>query len=143
MLYFEHSGYGYSKRLCEDVVSWFISKYLPRHKLDIEIVHRGLAREGVSGYCDIAEETYRPRSFLIELHTYMDKEDYIRTLIHELYHVLQFVKGELKVKSSKRYFKGECIEDLKYFEQPHEIFAFWYEKLLYQEYCQERGLTHL
>jgi hypothetical protein len=143
MLYFEHSGYGYSKRLCEDVVTWFVSEYLSRYKLDLEIVHRGLKREGALGYCDVSEETYRPRSFLIEIDTYLDKKDYVTVLLHELYHVFQFVKGELKVKSSKRYFKGECVEDLEYWKQPHEIFAHWYENLLYQEYCQERGLTYL
>ncbi len=142
MLFLETTGYGYSKRLCEDVVCWFVSKYFPRHKLDIEVLHRGLKREGVLGYCDVAGETYRPRTFLIELDTHMDKKTYIRTLLHELYHVLQWVKGELKLKSSKKYYKGECVEDLDYWKQPHEIFAFWYEKILYQEYINEKYLTH-
>ena len=138
-----HSGYGYSKRLCEDVVCWFISKYLPRHKLEIEVLHRGLKREGALGYCDVAGETYKPRSFLIELDTYMDKKTYVRTLLHELYHCKQFITGELKLKSSKKYFKGECMEDLEYWQQSHEIFAFWNERILYQEYLKDRHLTHL
>jgi hypothetical protein len=140
MLFLETTGYGYSKRLCEDVVNWFIAKYFPRHKLDVEILHRGLKREGVLGYCDVAGETYRPRSFLIELDTHMDKKDYVRVLLHELYHLKQWVDGELKFKASKKYFKGECVEDLQYWEQPHEIFAFWNEKILYQEYVVERTL---
>lgn len=134
MLYLEMTGYGYSKRLCEDVVNWFVSKYLPRHKLEIEVYHRGLKREGVLGYCDVSGRTLNPREFLIELDTYMNRQDYISTLLHELYHVLQFVKGELKLKASKRYFRGECVEELEYSHQPHEIFAHWYENLLYQEY---------
>ena len=134
MLSLYTEGYGFSKRLCEDVVSWFVSKYLPRHKLEIEVLHRGMKREGAYGYCDVAGETVRPRSFLIELDTHMDKETYTKTLIHELYHVLQFCKGELKLKSSKRYYKGECMEDLEYYEQPHEIAARWNERILYQKY---------
>lgn len=140
MLYLDISGYGYSKRLCRDVVNWFISKYLPNHHLEIEVVHRGMKREYALGYCDVSGRTYKPREFLIELDTYMDKTVYISTLLHELYHVLQFVKGELKLKSSKRYFLGECVEDLEYVEQPHEIFARWNENILYRKYLRERGL---
>ncbi len=135
-LYME--GYGFSKRLCENVVCWFVSKYLPRHKLEIEVLHRGMKREGNYGYCDVAGETYKPRSFLIELDTYMDKETYVTVLLHELYHILQFVSGELKLKASKRYYKGECMEDLEYWEQNHEIFARWNERILYQEYLTDQ-----
>ena len=137
MLYLETTGYGFSKKLCEDVVCWFVSKYLPRHKLEIEVLHRGMKREGAYGYCDVAGETVRPRSFLIEMDTHLDKETYTKTLIHELYHVLQFCKGELKLKSSKRYYKGECMEDLEYYEQPHEIAARWNERILYQQYLTD------
>ena len=137
MLTLYTEGYGFSKRLCEDVVCWFVSKYLPRHKLEIEVLHRGLKREGAYGYCDVAGRHHKPRDFLIELDTHMDKETYTKTLIHELYHVLQFCKGELKLKSSKRYYKGECMEDLEYYEQPHEIAARWNERILYQQYLTD------
>ena len=137
MLALYPEGYGYSKRLCEDVVSWFVSKYLPRHKLEIEVLHRGMKRESAYGYCDVAGRHHNPRDFLIELDTHMDKETYTKTLLHELYHVLQFCKGELKLKSSKRYYKGECMEDLEYYEQPHEIAARWNERILYQQYLTD------
>jgi hypothetical protein len=143
MLTLYTTGYGYSKRLCEDVVTWFVSKYFPRHKLEIEVLHRGLKREGVWGFCDVAGETVRPREFLIEMDTHLDKKTYITVLCHELYHLQQWVKGELKLKSSKKYFKGECMEDLEYWQQPHEIFAFWNERILYQEYLKDRDLTDL
>ena len=143
MLFLETTGYGFSKRICEDVVTWFIAKYLPRHKIEIEVLHRGLKREFALGYCDVAGETYKPRSFLIELDTHMDKKTYATVLIHELIHLRQWVKEELKLKASKRYFKGECVEGLHYFEQPHEIQAHYYEDILYQSYLKDRHLTHL
>ncbi|NBV29328.1 hypothetical protein EBS02_10015 [bacterium] len=139
MLYLELLGYGYSKRLCRDVVNWFILKHLARHKLNITIVHRSLKSEGAYGYCDVDGRQYNPREFLIELDTHLDKETYITVLLHELYHLLQFCKGELKLKSSKRYYKGECVEDLEYYEQPHEISARWNEKILYCEYIQYKN----
>ena len=137
MLTLYTEGYGFSKSLCEDVVCWFVSKYLPRHKLEIEVLHRGMKREGAYGYCDVAGRQYNPREFLIELDTHMDKDTYIAVLLHELYHILQFVSGELKLKSSKKYYKGECMEDLEYYEQPHEISARWNERILYQEYLTD------
>jgi hypothetical protein len=137
MLTLYTEGYGYSKRLCEDVVSWFVSKYLPRHKLEIEVLHRGLKREQALGYCDVAGRHHKPREFLIELDTHLDKETYTTVLLHELYHILQFVSGELKLKASKRYYKGECMEDLEYWEQSHEISARWNERILYQEYLTD------
>jgi hypothetical protein len=137
MLTLYTEGYGFSKRLCEDVVCWFVSKHLPRHKLEIEVLHRGMKREGAYGYCDVAGRHYNPREFLIELDTHMNKETYTKTLLHELYHVLQFCRGELKLKSSKRYYKGECMEDLEYYEQPHEISARWNERILYQKYLTD------
>jgi hypothetical protein len=106
MLTIYTEGYGYSKRLCKDVVTWFVSKYLPRYKLEIEVLHRGLKRDGVVGWCDVAGETYKPREFLIELDTYLDKETYVRTLLHECVHIQQFVSGELKLKASP---KGDII----------------------------------
>lgn len=130
-------GYGYSKRLCKDVVYWFISKYLPKHKIELEVLHRGLKREGALGYCDVVGSTSNPREFLIEMDTYLDKETYTRVLLHELYHLLQWVRGELKLKASKMHFKGECVEDLEYWEKPHEIHAHWNERLLYQEYINK------
>ena len=106
MLTIYTEGYGYSKRLCKDVVTWFVSKYLPRYKLEIEVLHRGLKRDGVVGWCDVAGETYKPREFLIELDTYLNKETYVRTLLHECVHIQQFVSGELKLKASP---KGDII----------------------------------
>jgi hypothetical protein len=143
MLTLYKSGYGYSKRLCEDVVCWFISKYLPRHKLEIEVLHRGLKREHALGYCDVAGETYKPRSFLIEMDTHLDKKTYATVLIHELIHLRQWVKGELKLKASKMHYKGECVEDLEYLEKPHEIQAHYYEGFLYQSYLKDRNLTSI
>jgi hypothetical protein len=143
MLTLYTEGYGYSKRLCKDVVTWFVFKYLSRYKLEIEVLHRGLKKEGVVGWCDVAGETYKPRSFLVELDTYMSKEDYVTVLLHELFHILQFVKEELKIKSCKKYYKGECVEDLEYLHQPHEIAARWNETILYNEYLKDKHLTHL
>lgn len=134
-----HSGYGYSKLLCEDVTSWFLNRFFPRHKITVDIIHRGLKRECVNGYCDYVGESYRPRHFLIELDTYMDEETYTKTLLHELVHLKQWVLGSLRAKGGKMYYGKECMEDYDYWYQPHEIEAREQEETLYLEYLFEKN----
>ena len=112
MSYITHSGYGYRKLLCEDVTSWFLNKFLPRHKIHVEIVHRGLKREQVYGY--------------------------IKTLLHELTHLRQWVVGSLRSKRGKMYYGKECVEDIEYWYQPHEIEAREQEETLYVEYLIDK-----
>jgi hypothetical protein len=138
MSYIAHSGYGYSKRLCEDVTTWFLNKFLPRHKIEVEILHRGLKRESVYGYCDYVGESYRPREFLIELDTHMYEELYIKTLLHELTHLRQWVVGSLRFRYGKMCYCKEPVEKYEYWYQPHEIEAREQEKTLYQDYMNER-----
>ena len=98
MSYVFHSGYGYSTRLCKSVASWFINKYYPRHKITLDIIHRGMKREGCLGYCDTTGGWFRPRNFEIEIDTHLDKETYTKTLLHEMFHMKQFIDGTLKTK---------------------------------------------
>ena len=141
MSYICHSGYGYSKKLCEDVTSWFLNKYFPRHKIVVDIVHRGLKREQVYGYCDTTDETYRPRNFLIELDTYMDKELYVKTLLHELTHLKQWVDGLLRFRHGKLCYSKEPVDNYEYWYMPHEVEARYMEEELYHSYLTENGLV--
>ena len=139
MYYITYSGYGYSKRLCEDVTFWFLNRFLPRHKIDVEILHRGLKREGAYGYCDVSGETQRPREFLIELDTHMPRELYIQTLLHELTHLRQWVAGSLRMRYGKLCYSKEPVENYEYWYQPHEIEAREQEETLYLEYLFEKN----
>ena len=143
MSYITHNGYGYSKPLCEDVASWFLNKFLPRHKIYVEVLHRGLKREGVYGWCDFVGESYRPREFLIELDTHMNEEMYIKTLLHELVHLRQWVVGSLRQKRGKMYYGQECMEDYEYEQQLHEIEAREQEQILYCEYISQKKCANL
>ena len=63
----DYSGY---KRITRSAVEWFVTEHkLGRYKFDIDIVVRGLLREGLHGACSVTDSTYRPREFLIELHS--------------------------------------------------------------------------
>lgn len=137
MSYITHSGYGYRKRTCEDVTAWFLNRFFPRHMIHVEILHRGLKREGANGYCDIVGEQYRPRHFLIELDTYMNQELYVKTLLHELTHLRQWVVGSLRIRYGKLCYSKEPVENYEYWYQPHEVESREQEETLYLEYLQE------
>ena len=71
----------------------------------------------------------------------MDQELYIKTLLHELVHLRQWVTGTLRAKRGKRYYGSINVEELDYEDQPHEIIARREEILLYQEYMKEKNLV--
>jgi len=131
-------GYGYPKSTCEDVTSWFLNTFFPRHKITVEIVHRGLKREQVLGYCDVVGETYRPRHFLIELDTHMDRDLYIKTLLHELTHMAQWIRGSLRSRYGKLCYSKVPVENWEYWYQPHEIEAREEEERLYEMYLTDK-----
>jgi len=89
----------------------------------------------------VVGDTYRPRHFLIEMNTYMPKELYVKTLFHELTHLKQWVVGSLRSKRGKMYYGKECVEDIDYWEQPHEVEARHMEEELYHEYLIDKGLV--
>jgi hypothetical protein len=133
-----HSGYGYSKVLCEDITYWFLNEYFPRHKIDVDIIHKGLKRDGVVGYCDVIGNDYRPRHFLIELQARMSEELYVKTLFHELTHLAQWVGGSLRFHYGKMRYCQEPVENYDYWDQPHEIEAREEEVRLYDLYMSDK-----
>ena len=134
MYYLDITGYGARKRRVEDTVSWFLNKYLPRHHITVEVLHRGLRREGVYGWCSVTDCDWRPRSFLIEIHNRLSEEDYIKTLLHEMQHILQHIRGDLRDKRGIRCWKGIDCSGLDYDEMPWEQEAHQREQELYEEY---------
>jgi hypothetical protein len=141
MLTLYTSGYNVRKRRVEDAVRWFIQKYLPRHHITIEILHRGLRREQAYGYCSVSGEIYRPREFLIEVDPKLDLELYTKTILHELVHLRQWVQGTLKERRGKMLCNDKTFDDLDYWEYPHEVEAHYLEEVYYLDYLRETDQT--
>lgn len=132
------------KNLCEDVICWFVSKYLNRFNIEIIVEHKNLKKEKVLGYCGILGSTYRPREFLIEIDSRLGYGSYVTTLLHECQHIYQHCKGHLKIKGNKQLWKGKDISSLPYDVQEHEIEANYMENVLfleYTKYLEGGGLT--
>ena len=96
-------------------------------------------REGFYGLCSVQDCDWRPRSFLIEIHNRLSKEDYIKTIFHELHHCLQHIRGDLRDKRGIRCWKGIDCSDLEYPQQEWEIQANQREQELYEEYLTEHS----
>jgi hypothetical protein len=135
------TGYGARKRRCERRCSMVLQKYLPRHHIYIEMLHRGLRREQSYGYCSVSGTIYKPREFLIEIDPKLDLELYTKTILHELIHLRQWVQGVLKERRGKMYYKDIKCEDLDYWEQPHEIEAHGLEESYYHDYLTDTHQT--
>ena len=73
----------------------------------------------------------------------MKRDLYIKTLIHELIHVKQWVEGRLHYRNGNTmFFKDEYVDTTDYHNQPHEIEAFELEGILYQDYLDDAyGVT--
>ena len=134
MVYLTYSGYNYSKKRCASIVNWFLDTYLPRHKIIVNVDHKGLLREGIFGWVWAADCDHRPRDFEIEIHNRLDPKLYTETLLHELWHLYQHVKGDLKDKHQKRVWKGIDHSETDYEDQPWEKEAHGMEEKLYREY---------
>lgn len=88
------------------------------------------------GCCDYVEENQSPKFFHITLEKRLNKKELLLALAHEMVHVKQYAKGEMKdMKRPAHIVKwhGQMInpEDIDYWELPYEIEAYGREKGLY------------
>lgn len=89
-----------------------------------------------SGYCSWDDDNRRPREFTITLSSGMSKRQMLLTLAHEMVHVSQYAKGELKdyVRNAARCsWRGEQFDlnNINYWSLPWEREARGYEAELY------------
>ena len=53
-------------------------KYLPNHKITVNVEHKGMLREGV--FADMVNNRLSTREFEIEIHNRLDPQQYTETL---------------------------------------------------------------
>jgi hypothetical protein len=124
----------------EEAVQFAITSILPRiRNLDIAIEMYEFEGDEVyeCGFCTREDS----RQFLFEIASNQSVESIVRTIIHEMVHVRQYVYGQLKQKHSKEsglriYWTGEDYSEVRYSDQPWEIEAYELEETLYQQYSR-------
>jgi len=110
--------------------------------IDLELAKRLEDREGVCGDATWEDDNCRPKEFTVRVH-WDGKKDFAKTLetiAHELVHVKQFARGEMKDLLSvqkvswcgKRYDRAE----VDYWDLPWEVEAHGREKGLFVRLCE-------
>jgi hypothetical protein len=126
-------------QVCKQAIRFYC-----RHLLGDNLYHRisitlefdpSLSKTNEYAYCDWEFENHKSRDFIITVDPALGKRNMLLALAHEMVHVKQYAKGELKdyVRTSKSKWKGEVIDanELDYWDHPWEIEAHGREKGLY------------
>ena len=124
------------RALVESVAEFMVQQLLPRHRtLDIEIILSNLMKDsGVCGFCN----AYAEREFMIELDKTLDHYDLIETVCHEMIHLKQYARRELRQDANgNTMWKKKAYNTVDYWDAPWEKEAFKLEGKLATECFQQ------
>jgi len=113
------------------IIDWFLKKYLPRYKIKIKIQRKLLKYN--YGELYIEDSTYKPRSFKIYIDKNLSNKKYNSTLLHELWHIYQFVVGIVKIRYNKTYYNNIDVTNIDDKNRLFEIEAEKMEDILINE----------
>ena len=134
--------YGGTKKqrwLVEDIAWWFCEKYFKRFKsFNIEIDLCKIP-EKVQGWCMEIDKNCSH----IQIDKRLEGDDFITCVLHELVHVKQQFKGELKEYPAnsgiEKMWKGEIYLGIDYMNLPWEKEAYEQQEILLKEF-KKRGV---
>lgn len=136
-------------KLCKEAVRWYGRKLLSDrlyHNIDliIDFTEKDMSST-LYGYCDWNDTNHRSRDFTITINPKLGKRNMLLVLAHEMVHVKQYAKGEMKdyMRMNKVKWKGKVYNEAKidYWDHPWEIEAHGREKGLYYKFLDyQRGL---
>lgn len=111
------------REVAHKVVAFMIKKLMPRLKtLEITIELKTIPqRDKAWGLVEIQDNN---REFIIELEKKLCLYDFVTSLIHEMIHVKQYVRNELKDEGLTVFWKGEDCSKIAYSKQPWEVEAY-------------------
>ena len=82
------------KELAKKVVYWYLKKMMPRYKsLDITVKLTNCYEKGAYGYCMELDDN---RTFELEIDKNLRLFDFVSTICHEMTHLKQYARGEMK-----------------------------------------------
>ena len=94
----------------------------------------------INALCQWQDDNHKCREFIIIVNKALNKKQTLIALAHEMVHVKQYAKGELKdylradeVKWQNRVFR---LEKVKYWSAPWEKEAYKKDKILYEAFKQ-------
>lgn len=118
------------KIICEDVLNWYSDTFLDNYDFDITVIHSNLKDYSAVMHSNDEYE------FVIEINKQLPKVEYIKTLIHEMIHVEDYVIGNLTEENGKLLWKGVFYNR----DEPWEMRADELEESYYGIYSSTSGL---
>ena len=108
--YVTFGGYRNRKRITRSVIKWFLDyRKLNRFNTFVHIIDKTLEKEGMYGCIHCIDRLSRPRFFEIEIDNNQSTDDYVTTLIHELIHFEQRLRGTWQ----QDWYKGQVMNKWK------------------------------
>jgi hypothetical protein len=130
-------------KLCKEAVKFFGKKLLGEtlyHKINLKIEFEKLDKKNAYAYCEWEFENHRSRDFILTIDNTLNTKQTLLALAHEMVHVKQYAKGELKdyLKVNKSKWKNEIhdLTEIDYWDCPWEIEAHGREKGLYVKFLE-------
>jgi hypothetical protein len=129
-------------KLCKDAIKFYGRHLLGEilyHRIDVTLnFDRSLSKKNEYAFCEWEDQSHRAKEFTITIDSALGKRNMLLALAHEMVHVKQYAKGELKdyARSNKCKWKSQIIdpEVVDYWDFPWEIEAHGREKGLYIRY---------
>lgn len=139
-----------TQKLCKDIAQFSAEMLMGKRlsdniELRIEFAQKLDKYNVIDGDACWEDDENRPREFTIRVREGMSLNKKLRTICHEMVHVKQYAKGEMKqmwkpARTTK--FCGEYYsDDMDYWDTPWEIEAFGREDGLYTRWVDSRGYT--
>ena len=115
-------------------------------EVDLTLVPDLATNDGCIGNCTWLDEAYRPREFEIEIDSWLKPRHLLTTLAHELVHVKQYAKTELKQLQTNDYvWQGnrvlKSVDSFTHLRLPWEIEARGMEEVLFLEWAEEHNIS--
>ena len=133
-------GKAKEREIAEATICWCIKKLLPRVRtLTIEVKIKPL--KGAMGYCLNTDDN---KTFELEINKGMSLFDLISTICHEMVHVKQYYRREMRVVGNNELimWKTKAIKDgVDYMDLPWEKEAFKKECKLAMECFKELSVS--
>jgi hypothetical protein len=133
MIIIDVSGSNKKKRdMVEDLTMFCLKNLMPKMSkiiINIELISGLNKKEGLIGSCIWEDSIHLPREFTIKLDSTQKIKEILKTLAHEMVHIKQYARGELKDLAygdsiCKWHDKFIRYDKLNYYDHPWEIEAY-------------------
>ncbi len=139
------------QELVKKVAYWVANKVLgPRLSRVVDIDYRIKRKLDADGWCTWEDEGVRPREFTIDIRAEQTFPELILTVCHEMVHVRQMARSELKevgiTRGGKHHYqvwKGKKVRNnMAYAKHPWETEAYKLQEPLAKMFAEEIGFVY-